>query len=420
MVAPGFVEQLDFGPFRIDLQRRALFRDGTEIPLRPQVFRVLEVLVRNRGQIVEYDQMIEVAWQGSRVSPHSVTVAVSEIKTLLGEYGYWITCRPKFGYCFELPQAEDYVRRAWHCWNRHTSEGFENALRTFKQALECDSADFRALQGIASTYLMLGVILMRSPAEARNGFTEAFNRAVGICGLTPELRFYRAFGLFVFERNYAAAESELIRLSRESGSAQIPLVLAMIHAILGRLDDALADIQRARRIDVLLPSVTVVETLVHLFRREFEAAVESGKNIADLQPYSPAGLIHYAQALEFAGQIEEARFQYRTASVISAGTPWIRAMEARFLARHGTTDEAREMLNDLLAIRRTEYIDAYYLALLYDSLGDRDEAFHELDRAREENSVMLELRHVDPKADSLRIDPRYAPFRKIARWRGVR
>ena len=88
-------------------------------------------------------------------------------------------------------------------------------------------------------------------------------------------------------------------------------------------------------------------------------------------------MIHYAQALEFAGQIEEARVQYRTASVISAGTPWIRAMEARFLAKHGTTEKAREMLNDLLAIRRTEYIDAYYLALLYDSLGNRNKAFHE-------------------------------------------
>ena len=43
----------------------------------------------------------------------------------------------------------------------------------------------------------------------------------------------------------------------------------MILAILGRLDDALADIQRARRIDILLPSVTVVETLAHLFRCEF-------------------------------------------------------------------------------------------------------------------------------------------------------
>ena len=420
MVAPGFAEQIEFGRFRIDLESRRLFRDGADVSLRPRVFRVLEVLVRNRGRIVDYEQMVGEAWQGCRVSSHSVTVAVSEIRAQLEEYGSWITCRPKFGYCFELPRADDYVRRGWHCWNWHTREGFENALRAFEQAVACDSADFRALQGIASTYLMLGVILMRSPAEAKRGFTAAFNRAVELCGLTPELRFHHAFGSFVFERKYAAAESELVRLSRESKSAQIPLVLAMIHATLGRLDDALSEIQRARTLDVLLPSVTVVETIVHIFRGEFEAAVAAGKNIADLQPYSPAGLIHYAQALEFAGQIEEARFQYRTAGLMSAGTPWIRALEARFLAKHGAPGDAREILKDLIRIRRTEYIDAYYLALLWEALGERDEAFRELDRAYEENSVMLQLHHVDPKADSLRSDPRYARFRKLALGRGVR
>jgi hypothetical protein len=46
-----------------------------------------------------------------------------------------------------------------------------------------------------------------------------------------------------------------------------------------------------------------------------------------------------------------------------------------------------------------------------DALGKRDEAFAELERAYEERSYALLLMDVDPKADRLRGDPRFARLR---------
>jgi len=52
------------------------------------------------------------------------------------------------------------------------------------------------------------------------------------------------------------------------------------------------------------------------------------------------------------------------------------------------------------------------MALLLDAIGERDQAFQELDRAYEENSFALTIVNVDPKSDPLRSDPRFARLRK--------
>jgi hypothetical protein len=69
------------------------------------------------------------------------------------------------------------------------------------------------------------------------------------------------------------------------------------------------------------------------------------------------------------------------------------------------------MLAELNQIRKTQYVDAYHMALVLDALGDRDQAFQELERAYHEKSVALFMLDVDPKLDGLRGDGRFAVLR---------
>ena len=69
--------------------------------------------------------MIAEAWKGTHVSKHTVDVTVGEVKKTLGEYGRWITHRPKAGYRLEVPTSEELVRKGWHFFNRRTREGAE-------------------------------------------------------------------------------------------------------------------------------------------------------------------------------------------------------------------------------------------------------------------------------------------------------
>ena len=402
-------ESIPFGPFRLEMSTTRLLRNGAEVELRPRAFRLLQLLIQNPGRVVDYPRMIREAWEGIQVSHHTIAVTIGEIKSVLGEYGAWIHCRPKFGYSLEMPQTEDLLRRGWHFSNQYTRVGFENALRCFEEAAGLDGADFRAFEAISRSYLMLAGFLMRAPRDAHGPFLDAHHRAAALCGLTPELRLDRAFGRCVFERNLAQAERELLALRAERpNSTDLYIRLALVYLAGRRLQEASALLPQAEAGDALAPELAFLRIVLRLFAREFEAAVHWGKTAVDLHPSSHVGRAFYAEALDSAGFTEQALAQYRLAAALSPDTGWIRADQARCLAVHGQRAEALAILDGLLRGRETEYVDGYHLGLVLEALGRRGEALREMERAYDEMSYALMFSALDAKADRIRSDPRFA------------
>jgi tetratricopeptide (TPR) repeat protein len=402
------MEQITFGPFRLDTTTTTLLRDGRELELRPQAFHALRALIHNRGRYVGYAQMINQAWDGNLVSKHTVAVTIGEVKKTLGEFGLWISYRPKLGYRLDVPHSDDLVKQGWHFWTRRTREGFEKALDCFQQAAIENPSDFRAFEGISLCYLLLGTYGMRVPREMYNGFLQAHRRAVELCGLTPERRADRAHGLHLFEHKLEEAETELLRAQEESPeSPEVYVRLTMLYVTEGRLDDALNILLRARSTHSLWPTVPANEILIRFFRREFESAVACGKKALELHPYLYLGRLFYGESLEHSGKVSQALEQYQLAVIMSPDLPWLQAVQGACLAKHGHRKEAMAILAELLQVRKTQYVDAYFMAVLHDALGDRDQAFQELERAFHEKSPALFAMRVDPRLDNLREDPRF-------------
>jgi DNA-binding winged helix-turn-helix (wHTH) protein/Flp pilus assembly protein TadD len=405
-------EQIGFGPFEVDLATARLLRDGVDLRLRPRAVHALNTLVQNSGRCVEYERLIRDAWDGAFVSAHTVDETMREVRKALGEYGSWVVRHRKLGYSVEVPRTENLIKEGWHLWNRRTREGFEKALVCFEQAALHNSADFRAFEGIASSYQMLATYSMRPPREMYTGFLEAHARATALCGMTPELRSSRAHGLHLFERKLEDAESEFRRVLREKPTLATTYVqLSILYATMGRLDEAWDVLVEGRKVNPLWALLPATEIFVRLCRREFDSAADVGRRAVDLYPYLQLGRAFFAQALEFSGRTEEALAEYRFARAMSPDLPWLGALEATCLAKNGRESEASKILEELNQIRAATYVDAYYMALLLDALGNRDAAFQELERAAEENSTMLYILDVDPKLDSLREDSRFLPLR---------
>jgi DNA-binding winged helix-turn-helix (wHTH) protein len=402
------MEELAFGPFSVDPAAHRLRRGSAELELRPQAFRALNVLIRNSGQYVQHQQMIHEAWGGTSVSRNTVAVTIAEVKKVLQEYGSWIRCRPKLGYRLEIPRGEDLIRTGWHLWNRRTREGFEKALACFEQAAREESGNFQAFQGLALCNLLLCTYGMRRPMETYPKFLEAHGRAVAIGGLTPALRSDRGHALHICERRLVHAECDLLEALREEPKlGTIYVRLAILYCTKGDLDEALEMIHQGRAADPLCPVLPSTETFVRLCRREYEAALACGKNSLDLHPYQHVGRAHYAQALEATGQIEEALAQHRLVCVMSPDLVWLLILEAACLARNGREEQAAAILDQLQHLRKTEYLDAYFMALLLEALGHRDAAFDELERAHQERSSTLFMLNVDRRLDGLRKDKRF-------------
>jgi DNA-binding winged helix-turn-helix (wHTH) protein/tetratricopeptide (TPR) repeat protein len=403
---------LTFGPFSLDTRASRLMREGTEVRLRPRAFHTLRVLAERPGEFIGYAGMIADAWEGTHVSPHTVDVTVGEVRKHLGEYGRWIVHRPKFGYALLVPGSDDLVRQGWHFWSQRTRRGCERAIESFTRAAAETPSDFRAFEGISASYLTLGIFGMRPPLETYPLFLEAHEQAVALIGLRPELRCNRAFGLCVFEREYTEAEAELLRSIEEKPSLASAFVrLGLLYGARGRFDEALGILARGRQTDLLLPTLAAAEILVRCWQRDFATAVTLGRTGVELHPYLQVAHVNCGHALRFNGQLEEALEQYHVASVMSPDLPWLRALEGACQAQLGRQRDARAILQGLEVLRRTEYVDAYYMAVLRVALGQPQDALAELERAAAENSAWLYARHVDPQLDALREEPRFRGLR---------
>jgi DNA-binding winged helix-turn-helix (wHTH) protein/tetratricopeptide (TPR) repeat protein len=405
--------EVEVGPFLIDLATGRLLRDSKDLALRPQACRVLKTLIQNRGQYVDYEHMIAEAWDGTVVSRHTVDVTVGEVRKTLQEFGSWITHRPKVGYKLDVPKSEDLVRKGWHFWNRRTPEGFEKALVCFQAAALEDGMDFRVYEGLAATYLMSGTYCLRHPHAVRELFQESLDQAIALAGKTPELRAHLAHGLHIFRRDFAQAETEFLQVEREKPTLTKTYgLLAMLYTSLGRFDEALQVLAKGYKVDPLFPSLPAVEVSVHFFARNYQEAIASGRKCLELHPYILVGRCYYAQALEYAGLLEEALAEYRRACLMLPGLIWLRALEAACLSKCGRKADASVILEEVEQMRHSEYVDAYYLALLYHAMGIPDKALAELERAVDESSITLCLLDVDPKMDALRKHPRFAQLHR--------
>ena len=407
---------IPFGPFCFDPSASRLLRDNAEVRLRPQALQVLRVLLLHQGRALGYDQMIAEAWQGTFVSRHTVDVTVGEVRKSLGEYGSWIVHRPKVGYSLEVPSSDELVRKGWHFWYRRTPEGAARAIACFEQAAAECPGDFRAFEGLSTCYLGLATFGMRPPRDVYTAFLAAHERAVALGGLTPELRCNRAHGLHMFEHRLPEAEAEFRETLREKPTCATAYVrMALMYATLERLDLALDALRLGYQADPLLATLPATEVNVRIWLREFDTAIAIGTKAVELHPYLQIVRANFAQALQFAGRLDEALAQYRLASVMCPDLPWLRAIEGTCLAALGRDDEASVILEELDEMRASRYVDAYYMAVFRHALGQQGRAFAELERARDENSAFLYSMNVDPKADAFREDPRFTRLRDVVR-----
>lgn len=408
------VQQI-FGPFVLDAAAGRLLRDGNLLELRPQALRALHVLAANAGKFVGYDQMIRDAWNGTVVSKHTVAVTVGEVKRTLGEYGRWIGYRANLGYCLNVPRSEEAIRKGAHFSSRQTREGLEKARVTYAAAAQADPTDVRTWQGLAQAWLSLGTYGMTPPRDAYREALLAIEQCERIEGPTPESLADRAHGLTVFERKFDEAErilEDVLKKRPKIGPNYVRL--SMVYAVSGRNGQALEIIEQGHQADPLLCTLPGADLFIHLCRGDYDAAIREGQNAIELHPYIPLARALYASALGMAGRWTEAVEQAQIARKISPDVAWMLAVEGACLAGAQDLAAAHAIAHELDALRKKEYVDAYFVALFYDALGDKTLALAELDRALQENSATLFLLKVDPRFRALRDDPRFHRLRERA------
>lgn len=99
----GLKRFYEFDSFRVDVAERQLWQAGKPVFLTPKVFDMLLVLLENRGQTVEKDELIKKVWADTFVEEGSLNRNISTLRKALGDDSHTqkiIKTLPKKGYRF--------------------------------------------------------------------------------------------------------------------------------------------------------------------------------------------------------------------------------------------------------------------------------------------------------------------------------
>src|ERR1044071_5049071 len=76
-----------FENYCLDADRRELWCGAAVVAVAPQVFDVLECLVRNHAQVVSKDDLIADVWDGRVVSDSTLSSRITAVRHALGDSG---------------------------------------------------------------------------------------------------------------------------------------------------------------------------------------------------------------------------------------------------------------------------------------------------------------------------------------------
>jgi adenylate cyclase len=76
-----------FEEFAFDIDRRELRRGVEVVFITPQVFDLLEYLIRNRDRVVSKDDLINAVWNGRIVSDAALTTRLNAVRAAVGDAG---------------------------------------------------------------------------------------------------------------------------------------------------------------------------------------------------------------------------------------------------------------------------------------------------------------------------------------------
>jgi TolB-like protein/Tfp pilus assembly protein PilF len=317
----------------------------------------------------------------------------------------------------EDPVAHELYLKGHHFWGLR-GENLLSAVEFYNQAIARDPNYALAYAGLGETYILLPYYTGADPKEVR---PKARAAALKALALNPNLaEAHNALGKILttddIDLQQAIREYQrAIELSPNYAGAHHWLGNGPL-AGLGRFDEAIAEGKRSTELDPLSAVNLVDLASTYIYAHRFKEAEAVVKRALEIDPAFAYAHWVYGMLLQVSGDLEGARTQYATAHARENDQQAI-ALRGQLGAIMGRREEATQALATLEELGKHRYVESYYRALLYISLGQKDAAVSALEQGYvERDGDDIGVIKVDPLLDSLRGDPRFeALVQKVVR-----
>jgi TolB-like protein/Flp pilus assembly protein TadD len=307
------------------------------------------------------------------------------------------------------PEAYELYLKGRFFWNKRTAADLRRSIDYFNQAIAKDPNYALAYAGLAQAWKLLPAFNGGAPQDCFPQAESAARKALALDDTLSDAHAALASlkGLNGFDYAGAVTEYErTIQLNPNDATAHQWFANDTL-ANIGQNERELAVMKRAMELDPLSLVINANLGWAYIHLGRLDEAVAQLRKTMEMD-----GAFYYARytlalALELKGAIPEAITEYqKTVSITEDAAPL--GMLGRLYAAQGRKDEAQKILQQLRQRREQRYIPAYYLALVYLGLGDRNEALKWLEESyRERDGFNIGPIRIDPLLTPLHGDPRF-------------
>lgn len=306
-------------------------------------------------------------------------------------------------------EVYDLYLKGRYFWNKRTKEGFEQAAAYFEQAIAKDANYARAYAGLADTFALMSTWYMVPHSEFIPKARVAALKALQIDEGIAEAHASVALIVENYDYDWQTAEKEFRRaIQLDPGYATAHQWYAEYLSWQGRFDEALAESERARRLDPLSLIIATDYGEILYSSRQYERAIEQSRAVLEMEPTLPRAYGVLIDAEVQAGKFPEAQADIeRLRRAVGADVDrW--GLQAYVYGRWGRQAEARYALGKLKqSLRSSQPMEIPVLLMAYSGTDQKEEVIALLQKAYSEHSNALTALKVDPMYDPLRSDPRF-------------
>jgi TolB-like protein len=303
------------------------------------------------------------------------------------------------------PGAWQNYLKGLYVWHKLTVDSLQMATSFFQEAIAEDPSFARAYSALADCYVMAPMVATTAAVEVIPKIKAAASKALQLDSNLGEAHIDLAVAA-EYEYDWSTAQDEFERGLKLSPSDSVGhLWYAKYLALVGRVNEVIVQRRIAVNVDPASPyAVQAIGGYLSVVGH-YDEAIEQFQNALRLE--SDFGLAHQGLGVAYIlkGMYPEAVAELQIASKLMAG-PRRMALLGWGYGVMGKTSNARRILNDLLDQDRRGSVPALAIAQVYIGLGDKDRAFHWLDKAVDQRDLDLLLQYDSPYAP-LRSDPRF-------------
>jgi len=317
--------------------------------------------------------------------------------------------RPGFPRPIENLAARNlYLQGRYHL-NQRSEDSLRKAAEFFERALVEDGQYALAFSGLADAYGLLGHYGVLAPVQVWTKTASSAASSVMLGENLAEAHASLAHVKATQDWDWAGAEQEYqraIRLDVRYATAHHWYAVTVLGPM-GRLDEALEEIDTAQAVDPVSSIIARDHAMVHFFRRDFEAALDQIDHTVALNPYFSSAYWALGLIQEIRGELDESAAAFQRAIQLAPESPRMHAGLGRSYALAGKRKQALKILHELREKAELRYVSPLELASMNFALGDMDEGYALMTRAFEERCFELISILVDPRFDYLRKDTRF-------------